>query len=325
MEKGQPIAVAPKPLIWIAIAFGTIALVLVASVGASAVFMPACTGCHMTGEFEAQTLARSHAQVECKACHGGTTVQSRVQFGLNQVFGMTLQVKDIDPTLAQTESSQCIACHADLSATTTSGGLRIKHSSCARGRDCTDCHSPVAHGEAVSWPRTSTMELCYDCHGQRGVPSNCDTCHEARLAEDRVRTGTFAVTHGPNAERTHGLGSMASCSSCHTSEKCAKCHGVGLPHPQDFVAKHGQISGLPTAKCATCHQESFCTDCHGYEMPHPKTFLNTHAEASEEAGLPTCQRCHAQDDCEQCHLDHVHPTTLEQMRELGKIPAEGAQ
>jgi len=284
--------------------------------------MPGCSACHMTGEFEAQTVMRSHGEVACKSCHGGTTVQSRVQFGFNQVFGMVLQVKDIDPTLARTQSSQCISCHEDLPAVTTSAGLRIQHTSCARGRECTDCHSPVAHGTAVGWPRTATMELCYECHGTRAVPAECDTCHEDRLADDRVQTGTFAVTHGPNAAKTHGLGNMKSCSSCHESSKCEKCHGVGLPHPEDFVAKHGQISGLPTAKCTTCHIETFCSDCHGYEMPHPIAFLKTHAEASEKAGVETCRRCHAEQDCQQCHLDHVHPTTQEQMRALGKIPAE---
>lgn len=309
-----------KVVVGVVLAVG-IALVL--AVGVSAAFLPACSLCHMRDGFARQTVASSHAKVACGRCHGGDTVQARLDFGVDEVFGMALRVKDVDQTAARVSAKRCNACHSDqIKPVTSVNGLRIKHASCGKLNSCTDCHSVTAHGTALGWPRTVTMDMCYQCHGARGVPSRCDTCHNARLPSDRVKTATFRVTHGRNAAKTHGMGDMQTCGQCHEDGKCAKCHGVGLPHPDDFVARHGQVSDLPTAKCIQCHKKAFCNDCHQYEMPHPKRFLTVHAERSRRDGLAKCQRCHAEDDCTQCHLDHIHPVTEEQMKALGLIPAD---
>ena len=54
--------------------------------------------------------------------------------------------------------------------------------------------------------------------------------------------------------------------------------------------------------CQVCHAQRFCENCHGTEMPHPQNFVNVHVrEARKDMAL--CQRCHTWDEhgCRQCH------------------------
>ena len=150
------------------------------------------------------------------------------------------------------------------------------------------------------------METCIACHASQGASTKCDTCHENKDRQQRVSTGVFAITHGKNWRKTHGMGNTATCSVCHTAAKCEKCHGVGLPHDKEFMARHGAIAGDPAAKCYTCHDTRFCADCHGLAMPHSKTFTRDHA-ARAKSDPKLCKRCHAGSDCTDCHVRHVHP------------------
>jgi hypothetical protein len=228
---------------------------------------------------------------------------------------MALPFPDVDPSVSAVASSRCLSCHRkDIRGTVENGGLRISHASCAGDRECTDCHSTTAHGREITWPKTANMDSCFECHGSAAVPSDCDVCHSERLARDRIRSVPFAVTHGPNAEQTHGMGEMATCDSCHTAARCVRCHGVGLPHGPDFVVQHGPVARSAAAQCADCHQARFCRDCHGMLMPHPTQFVKDHGPTVESEGSDTCRKCHATSDCVDCHVQHVHPVTAEQLQ-----------
>ncbi len=50
-----------------------------------------------------------------------------------------------------------------------------------------------------------------------------------------------------------------------------------------------------------------CDSCHGVPMPHRKDYLQTHSKTTPSHDDPRCFRCHAVDDCENCHEFHVHP------------------
>jgi len=294
-------------------------LVLIA-IGVSAATLPGCGLCHKDAHFVSETQKGSHAGIPCKSCHGGSTLGSRLHFGSEEVLGMALRLHRVDYTLRAVDDVMCVKCHADvLKNPTNAKGLRIVHSSCAKTSQCTDCHSTVAHGKASSWPRTATMSQCYECHGSSKIDSKCNTCHAGKLPTQRIRTSTFAVTHGPNYLKTHGMGDMNTCGACHPSTTCAKCHGTGLPHPNGFVNTHGKVALAPGAKCTMCHRKSFCITCHGYPMPHPKTFIKQHSSIVKRDGKAGCLKCHVQEDCDTCHIDHVHPTTLDQLRSLGVI------
>lgn len=305
---------------------GALLLLFVGAVGTTSAFMPDCARCHLAGEFAEASGASRHSALECSTCHGGVSIESRVVFGANQVLGMYLPLLKVDPTLASVHPDKCNSCHRDaIGDPVESAGLRILHESCAPTRSCTDCHSPTAHGSAVSWARSSNMEMCFDCHGAEGIDDACDLCHSERLPSDRVQSGTFAVTHGPKYLQTHGMGDMQSCGPCHDESKCVGCHGAGLPHGPDFVKKHPEPSVSPAARCDDCHdKESFCLACHGYAMPHAASFLPEHSTIVKRDGPTGCLRCHEVADCDTCHVAHVHPTTTEQLGLLGvDVPGLG--
>lgn len=314
-----------------AITIGVLAVIvplaaLAVWIGVSAVYMPGCSGCHLQGEFATRTAAGVHAALECKSCHGGVTIASRAEFGVHIVLGMHLPLVATDPSLSNVPDATCDSCHEDGTAgVVENAGLRVRHSECARAHTCTTCHSPTAHGSALAWPRTASMELCFECHADVGAPVACDSCHSDRLPTDRIKTGTFAVTHGPDYLTTHGMGRMTTCGPCHAPDKCVGCHGAGVPHAARFVQQHAQIAADPAADCTSCHLQTFCSNCHGLEMPHPPSFTAEHSQIVEREGEEGCATCHAPDDCTRCHEMHVHPTTIEQLEGFGILTPQGGE
>lgn len=295
-----------------------VALALVAWVGVVAATGAGCSSCHDDAAFVEATEATGHEGIGCVTCHPGASPTARVSFAASVVFDMTLRLRPVDPSVGFVPDGSCAGCHdQDIAKVTNVRGLRIRHSTCALGSDCTSCHATAAHGNQVSWPRTPQMASCLECHDLMGAPQDCDACHVGRLPSDRITTGSFAVTHGPNAMETHGMGAMGTCSACHAAEKCTGCHGSGVPHSGDFAARHGAAASDPAADCESCHRAAYCSDCHQYELPHPETFLPDHPRIVEADGEAVCLRCHVKNDCESCHVAHVHPTTLDQQERLG--------
>jgi len=273
----------------------------------STVALPGCVSCHDDAAFVAATEQSPHADVECTSCHVGTALGDRVAFGFREAYHMVLPVVGGSARdWAEVPDDRCLACHdAVEKGVTTSNGISIKHSSCAVDSECADCHSSTAHGSEVSWVRVYDMETCLGCHVTESS-TECDLCHEGRLPSDRVTSGVFAITHGPDWQQTHGMGDASSCTVCHTAATCEKCHGVGLPHGKDFIGEHSGYATSDDAQCDTCHEPKFCSDCHGIEMPHPQEFTRDHAAAATE-NEALCTRCHADPDCTLCHETHIHP------------------
>jgi hypothetical protein len=201
-----------------------------------------------------------------------------------------------------------LGCHESVQLKTVSyGGLSIQHSTCDKGRMCTDCHSDTAHGTAVAWPKTSQMNDCLDCHSAGQVRSKCTTCHAQRSTQELLGTGEWKVTHGPNWKQTHGMGDLKTCASCHPDDFCVQCHGIPLPHDTDFIRLHPPLALTHRQSCTVCHQQQFCDNCHGIQMPHPPSFTPAHPKIVKQQGQTKCLRCHDPSDCTNCHIDHVHP------------------
>ena len=293
-------------MVW---ALAAVTVVVALGLAVTAATLPGCTTCHRAPLFVEQTAASAHASVDCVRCHVQPGPAYRIAYAYHLVFGMALHLA---PTgsgpIAGIPDSTCLSCHEGvMKQVVTYNGLSIKHSECAKGRLCTDCHSQTAHGAAVRWPKTAQMNKCLDCHSTSEVRSKCTTCHAERSEEKRVRTGEWAVTHGPNWKKTHGMGDLPTCASCHANDFCVRCHGIPLPHNPDFIRTHPVDAATNREDCAVCHTQTFCTNCHGLEMPHPAGFTPIHSSVVKERGANICYRCHIQDDCTNCHVKHVHP------------------
>jgi len=284
-------------------------LLLVSALGFAGVGLAgptSCASCHDDGAFRTQTQASPHAAVECTSCHVGPGVLGQAVFALQRPLHRYVP---LSPSAARdaaaVSDSRCEACHADaLQGVSAAGGIRIKHTTCASALPCTECHSSTAHGSATKWLRSYDMEGCIECHAA-SKNTRCDLCHDGQPAAARVKSVAFAVTHGPNWQSTHGMGTATTCIVCHAVGDCAECHGTGVPHEAKYVEVHASDAVQGEARCASCHEDEFCTSCHGTVMPHPAGFTQRHMADAKQSEL--CARCHDESDCTGCHLKHVHP------------------
>lgn len=271
---------------------------------------PGCASCHTARGLIADVTSEAHfvTGVSCVDCHIGSAIEDRIRFGVYQAYGMAVPILDTaeSSALAIADSS-CRSCHDDIDGTMTVAGLRIKHDECASGSSCVDCHSDAAHTEGVSWPTVYDMDTCLGCHDAAAAYDACDTCHVGSLERVRRTTGAWAVTHGSDWQRTHGMGEMTTCRACHAESYCTRCHGPGVPHDERFFGRHGALSLSADARCTECHEQALCDDCHGLEMPHPIEFTRGHADLVDGTDDASCKACHADADCVTCHVKHVHP------------------
>ncbi len=294
---------------WVFVGLALLALVFTVSIAYVAVAQPGCESCHLVGEYGEATIASSHASVKCMACHPGSGVLQRLSFSSNVVNSMLLGIVPSQGRPgASVEDAACLACHdLVLEQLTDSKGYRIQHLTCAADRSCVDCHSSVAHGSASTWPRSSEMSVCVECHDGATASNQCDACHSGKTESERIGQGAWRVTHGQDWRSAHGMGNFETCSACHPKDYCVRCHGIALPHDEDFMREHAVLSLTPGSLCDDCHHTSFCSDCHGIEMPHPVTFIAEHAVIVAAEGDDVCIECHKASDCANCHLLHVHP------------------
>jgi len=304
----------PKNHVWNAVricvwAVAGLVVVLAMAFAVTVATLPGCSACHKSAAFVAQTKARPHASIACVRCHANAGVPHRIAYGYNLLFGQVLRVAPSNggPITAIPDST-CLSCHADvMDKKVTVNGLSILHSKCSKQRMCTDCHSETAHGTAVKWVKTVDMNQCLGCHNTDRVRSDCNICHGAKSEKDRIRSGEWAKTHGPNWKRTHGIGDLNTCAACHAPNFCVRCHGIPLPHDSNFIKSHPRVALINRTDCNVCHQQAFCTNCHGLAMPHTDQFTQRHSKIVKQDGAATCLRCHVKDDCTNCHVKHVHP------------------
>jgi hypothetical protein len=278
------------------------------SVVTTAAVVPSCGLCHKQTEFVSATKAAAHGSLACTECHGEAGAIGTVSYGFRQVMHSSAAL-GVSPSQysAVVRDGRCLSCHEAINEqVSTANGLSIQHDTCAKGAACVDCHSATGHGKATRWVKSYDMDKCLHCHGQGEVSATCTTCHSERRTKDRLASGPWVVTHGPNWRSTHGMGDQLTCAACHPEGYCDKCHGPGLPHTNTFVQTHPKAAVSPKAKCTTCHAKNFCTDCHGIEMPHPPTFKAKHSSIAKKSDK-VCRTCHSEQDCSLCHLLHVHP------------------
>lgn len=297
---------------WVAavLALALLAVLATVALGSSS---RACASCHRAQA--AQLRKSSHASVGCYSCHLAAGAWSYPGFKAEEMLRMypsaLLGTTQTAPATSLS-SAPCLVCHASIMTAdkpVEAGGLRILHRACAAGvATCDGCHATTAHGRAVPSPPGPVMDDCIACHARSKAPVSCGTCHAGKLPTDRIKTGVFAVTHGPQWRQTHGLGNLATCEVCHSVVECSDCHKTPVPHPADFGRTHGEFALADRRDCGTCHkQQSFCEGCHGVEMPHPSGFLRKHSKVATSVSDPRCARCHEETDCRRCHAKHVHP------------------
>ena len=290
-------------------------LVIVLAVGGLVTSSGAfCGVCHEMRPYARSLGQGAHKNVDCYACHlesGWESWPSQKYDEITRMYPAALLGRKLAVPGPRVSRQACLDCHAGVrTGIQQANGLRIAHRFCAPSPVlCDQCHGTTAHGDTSRWPRTYAMQDCINCHLQNGAGTDCQTCHLDKNIQAQATAGTSGATHGPGWATTHGGGDLRRCSVCHPGDYCAQCHGVPLPHPDDFPAQHGQASLAPQAKCLECHsQKTFCDSCHqGISMPHSAGYLKVHGGNATGYDDPRCLSCHEVSGCTNCHYLHVHP------------------
>lgn len=314
----------------LALAAVAVLLLLVVGLGAGT-SQAACVSCHRPA---ARSLANDpHSSVRCVGCHlqaGGWSYPALVTDQVTRMYPSALAGKGLSGPATPTSAAACRSCHEEIMRSKVpveSKGVRILHRSCAAdSATCDTCHAGEGHGAAIRNPRGPVMEDCISCHDRERATKRCLDCHPDKVDLDEDAPGPFAITHGPNWRKTHGLGRLSTCRTCHRKDSCVTCHGVSLPHPADFGRTHGTFAKGPGAKCAVCHKQStFCSSCHSIEMPHPDDFLKRHSSLVTDVADKRCARCHEKTSCQSCHERHIHPGGARGIPVPPRIPGGGGR
>jgi Ni/Fe-hydrogenase subunit HybB-like protein len=248
-----------------------------------------CEACHLDQE----TLARAgseeselaqlvieqrdpetaHAAVGCVTCHWGVGNTADVKAAHVGVI--------LDPSRGDFEA--CLACHHDMPDIFPGDRLRTPHSGVVHGHEvdmhCSDCHKGVSHGlDLMSGELICPMDVCLDCHLERGLESEFEDC---------------AVCHtGP-----HDVTLQMQCNVCHKSAEAWE-ETAFADHPVELIGAHA------TLHCFDCHNRPefkglryVCSDCH---------------ERVHDFGDDDCAKCHTPaDEWGTCVETGKHPFPLD--------------
>jgi hypothetical protein len=199
------------------------------------------------------------------------------------------------------------ACASKLFLRPEKDGVGFPHQRHAQAKvECITCHEKVydatALGDLSVFPKEA---VCLQCHKEQKQNGNCGFCHAdpshptgyAR-ADDHLKLNHTAhidlvkedcsVCHATISEPGHARvpPTMASCFGCHAHEeqyaqaRCEACHkdltryplqplASLFSHQANFVEEHGNAARAGDASCQLCHEQSFCTDCHAQTVPLP--------------------------------------------------------
>jgi hypothetical protein len=249
---------------------------------AAACIAASALGCMLldSGERRARgKLAFSHARhvgqegLECSSCHESYAMSD-------------------DPGMPELES--CMACHETIDAekpaerrietlfadgkfvathaAALSDELVFSHQKHASGElECASCHAEIETNDRIDESIGVSMQRCVDCHAERSVKAECETCHTV------IREEWPPPSHDAHWKRMHGgvvrSGSLATadtCSICHSELTCIACHKDEPPesHTNFFRRRgHGITAMMDRQTCAACHEPASCDRCHAEVRP----------------------------------------------------------
>lgn len=292
-----PRRVSRATVVRLAVAFVLVLLVFAAFAATSTDRY--CAGlCHAHASAIAARSRDAHAGVPCVSCHEDGSFTGALGAPWIRTGHVLRRVSaQLGSEMGPAPTASCLACHADIRGTTATVKARnisISHDGpLSRGMSCDDCHTSAGHaGGARS---LVPMSKCAPCHDGRTAPSKCATCHPAdpsrlRRPSDEARTYTKVP-----------LPIITDCGTCHDQTPCDACHGLRLPHTDQFKAwSHARQAAFDgRATCLRCHTIGQCVTCHPGFTPgsadstaHPADWKTSHQRQKPDA------------DC-RCHVDRL--------------------
>lgn len=252
-----------------------------------------CMTCH--AEARPEAYESSHADTACVRCHEdavavpSNTLRRALDVGAHYGVGTSAYSTRVP-------SSRCYSCHRDIDDSVTRNddtGVMMSHAEpLEAGYACADCHRA---GEHPGMGETVGMSVCLACHNAEQASAQCVTCH----AKDA------SAASGLAADRIYGTATITrrDCEGCHSMESCDACHGIRMPHPEEFLQTHPRYSGFDLKEQCfeQCHTQADCGKCHGAWSNHPPSFKEEHKTYPKDAACNTCHGKHEGPMCDLCH------------------------
>lgn len=254
----------------------------------------------------------------CTDCHAGVAHGPSEQVDRAAAWHNTCLECHTEENVAMAvrNTISCSACHVDLPSvapdTHKDSGFRVAHGKQAvqEPQSCQLCHLN---------PGIMTVESGQSAHAQ-----------QMTLAAGETREPWIPLMEPGSLRVPPGM-----------QDDCASCHGITMPHPDDWLRDHTNGYAENPALCATCHgaqgagfannvlgdprtlptEDPLCITCHAQPMPHPADWLTGGHQAAAQAQPLTCEQCHSPSNpanpdaehasplyCAECHLStFVHP------------------
>lgn len=284
--------------------FAILVLLLVAT-GITTQSRVVCVSCHDNTAHVAATAEEGadedpHGGTACVRCHEGGNLVASVTISVTpRIIHMVEAVRGMDSPggFGAANSRACERCHRDVRTRVTENefrALRMSHAEpLEAGAVCLDCHQLDSTG-AISGS-IGGMDSCLRCHDGTLADAACSTCHTGDVSRAvTVRSNRLGI-------EPRQLIAKPDCYSCHEPAGCDSCHGVRLPHPQNYVMSHMRDAAIDLwspnrgSTCFSCHtaerRSCYAANCHGEEMPFHSTDGSWRYE----------HRSAAETDCEGCH------------------------
>jgi nitrate/TMAO reductase-like tetraheme cytochrome c subunit len=285
-------------------------------------------------------VALTMKSIQCTQCHNMDNRKVTPDPGL-KINHAVHRDKAIDCTICHNR----IAHNEDFPLTLKNpktGELNQKHANFMTMTACFRCH-----GQEQGAPAPGTCSACHTPGfelkpASHNAPDFFPAGHakladeaKAEVAKTLKETGQSAVTGERKAEfeaasRQNGaknketvgqiippVGAIFECGTCHKDQFCTDCHGMTMPHPDEFKkpknandpAGHPVISQQIPAKCVQCHlsvDPNFCDKCHHgtdikYTYNPAEPWVTQHPKAVAKVGIKPCTSCHTSAFCSDCH------------------------
>src|SRR5579862_21221 len=284
--------------------------------------------------FSAGPLDRSHASLDCAACHAAQSAFSK------KVKDTACRACHDGPIhhVEQTFTPACAECHVEHQGSTQMASIR--------SQPCTQCHAilktkitgftkghpefaalasrdptgirfnhQVHAADNLRGPRGAVHLACADCHArERGqmlpidYEKHCAACHPLMVDPNLGRPAphdTPAVVASFLAGRTTAGRTTAgrtTMSAAMWQKACEQCHSLIFSSPSaEPVVAPAQIPARWFRHASfdhDAHQKLTCTECHARAL--------TSAVSADVLlpGIESCRNCHQSSTCAECHAYH---------------------
>jgi hypothetical protein len=225
-----------------------------------------CETCHK-GKPHQAIAADPHRSTACVSCHEygrGLAIVPSSASRWAHILQAAIQGTEPDG-YGPVTSPACRTCHRRQVSGVVfvrDQQLKVSHAEPIKaGAECRDCHT--MDGTGAIGRGTRGMTTCLRCHDGKRAPSGCSVCHKgdpSAAVRDGQREIVFTAQFLVQDYRCY--------KSCHPDPtRCDACHGLRLPHSEEFMRiKHAKAAAFEKKELCVrqCHDYVECQACHEF-------------------------------------------------------------